>query len=107
MTEFIRVTWRHDLPDSPVTMFYEVLADRSVPRMVEVFPNGKAVARTLAWEQQTFPAFAGISLVDGDMPPIAQIEEPGVFEALAIDADQFANAFLSATPIIMIQKDTP
>lgn len=107
MTEYIRVHWRHDQPGDPVVMFYEVLADRSVPRMVEVYPTGKAVARTLEWEKQTFPSFAGTSLVDRDMPPPAQIDEPGVFEASAIDADEFANAFLSAMPITMIQKDTP
>jgi hypothetical protein len=49
MPEYIRALWKHDNPNDPVEMHYEVLPNRAVPRLVEVSADSRAVAGILAW----------------------------------------------------------
>src|SRR5258705_5449026 len=49
MAEYIRVLWKHDSPDEPIEMHYEVLEDRAVVRMVERVIDGHANADTIEW----------------------------------------------------------
>ncbi len=107
MLQYIRVLWHHRDADHPVVLFYEVAADRSVPRMIEIFNDGRTIANTLCWERQRHPRFVGQSLVDGDMPDVAEIATPGEVQALLITSSEFEVAFLSATPCIAMFKDTP
>jgi hypothetical protein len=106
MTEYIRALWKHDFPDEPIEMHYEVLPDRAVPRMVEIFAGGRAEADTLAWHARRYPSFQGISLIDGDMPTAAELratiamESPGEFEIFESTQLEFEMAFRSATPLI-------
>jgi hypothetical protein len=51
MAEYIRVLWKHDSPDEPIEMHYEVLEDRAVVRMVERFIDGHANADTIEWQK--------------------------------------------------------
>jgi hypothetical protein len=100
MTDHIRLQWQHDRADDPVMIFYEVLTDRSVPRMVEVFADGRSIANTLASERQRHPGFVRTSLTDSEVPPIGALNQPGVLEASAIDATEFETVFGAATPLI-------
>jgi hypothetical protein len=70
--EYLRVLWKQDDPETPVEMLYEVNDDRAVPRMVEIFADGRATYNTLARESERYPRFTGRSLVDGDMPTLAE-----------------------------------
>jgi hypothetical protein len=106
MPEYIRVLWKHDSPDDPVEMHYEVLADRVVPRMVEIFADGRAQADRLDWHAARYPAFVGVSLIDGDMMTAEQIratvdeDSPGEFEVFKSDQQEFQAAFAKATPLV-------
>ena len=86
MNEYIRVLWKHRLPDEPIEMHYEVLPDRTVPRMVEIFIDGRAHADRLDWHASRYPSFVGASLVGDDMMTAEQIratvdeDTPGEFE---------------------------
>jgi hypothetical protein len=112
MPEFIRVLWKHDRPDEPIGMHYEVLADRTVPRMVEVFAGGRAEADTLAWHASRYPSFQGISLVDGDMPTAAELramtaaESPGEFEVFESAQQEFETAFRNAAPLTGTREES-
>jgi hypothetical protein len=106
MPEYIRAHWKHDHPGEPVVMHYEVLADRAVPRMVEVFADGRAEADALAWHAHRHPLFQGISLIDGDMPTAAELrakpaaEPPGMFEIFESTQLEFETVFRNAIPLI-------
>jgi hypothetical protein len=106
MPEYIRAHWKHNHPDEPVEMHYEVLPDRAVPRMVEVFADGRAEADALAWHAPRYPLFQGISLIDGDMPTAAELraktaaESPGMFEIFESTQLEFEKAFRNAKPLI-------
>jgi hypothetical protein len=82
-------------------MHYEVLPDRAVPRMVEIFAGGRAEADMVAWHASPFQ---GRSLVDGDMPTAAELrrktaaDSPGMFEVFESTQDEFEIAFQTATP---------
>jgi hypothetical protein len=105
MPEYIRVLWKHDSPDEPIEMHYEVLEDRAVVRMVERFIDGHANADTIEWQQARDPRHVGASLIDGGMLTALQIREetesftPGEFEAYESTRDEFEAAFLRATPL--------
>jgi len=104
--EYIRVPWKHNGSTDPVEMHYEVLPDRTVPRMVEIFADGRAVAGTVAWHAERYPALRGNSLVEGDMPTAAQIRAmtkagtSGEFEVLVTLQSEFETVFQRATPLI-------
>lgn len=103
--EYIRVLWKHDSPDRPVEMHYEVLPNRSVPRKVEVFADGHAEADTLAWHAHRYPLFQGGSLVEGDMPTAAELrataatEAPGELEVFESARIEFEKVFRNARPL--------
>jgi hypothetical protein len=105
-SEYIRVLWKHDFPDQPVEMYYEVLPNRAVPRMVEIFAGGRAEADTLAWQAHRYPLFQGISLVGGDMPTAAELrtktsaESPGQLEIFESTQLEFEKVFRNANPLI-------
>ncbi len=100
MLQYIRVLWHHRDAEHPIVVLYEVAPDRSVPRMIEVFSDGRTIANTLTWERQKYPRFAGQSLVDGAMPDVAAIEMPGEVQASLITSSEFEVAFLTAMPRI-------
>jgi hypothetical protein len=106
MPEYIRVLWKHDSPDEPIEMHYEVLADRTVPRMIETFIDGRAQADRLDWHATRYPSFVGSSLVSGDMDSADQIrasvaeDTPGEFEVFDSTQHEFEAAFARATPLI-------
>jgi hypothetical protein len=106
MPEYIRVLWKHDSPDEPIEMHYEVLTDRTVPRMVEIFLDGRAQADRLDWHAARYPSFVGSSLVSGDMDSADQIratvneDTPGEFEVFDSTQHEFEAAFAKATPLI-------
>jgi hypothetical protein len=106
MPEYICVLWKHDSPDEPIEMHYEVLADRTVPRMIEIFIDGRAQADRLDWHASRYPSFVGSSLVSGDMHPADQIratvdeDTPGEFEVFDSTQHEFEAAFATATPLI-------
>jgi hypothetical protein len=112
MPEYIRALWKHDLPDEPVEMHYEVLPDRAVPRMVEVFADGHAEADTLAWCAHREPLFQGSSLVEGGLPTVQElrtttaVESPGQFEIFESTQLEFEKVFRNARPRIEpMEKD--
>jgi hypothetical protein len=111
MPEYIRVLWKHDSPDEPIEMHYEVLADRSVPRMIEIFIDGRAQADRLDWHAGRYPSFVGSSLVSGDMDSADHIratvdeDTPGEFEVFDSTQHEFEAAFASATPLIGTNGD--
>jgi hypothetical protein len=113
MPEYIRVLWKHRLPDEPIEMHYEVLADRSVPRMVEIFIDGRSHADRLDWHASRYPSFVGTSLVGCDMVTAEQIratvdeDTPGEFEVLESDRQEFEAAFAKATPLVGIKGEKP
>jgi hypothetical protein len=113
MPEYIRVLWKHNYPDDPVELHYEVLPNRAVPRMVEVFAGGRAEADTLAWHARRYPLFQGSSLVDGDMPTAAELsarttaESPGQFEIFESTALEFEKMFRNAKPLILPTEVNP
>jgi hypothetical protein len=98
-SEYIRCSWRHDLPDEPSELFYEVTADRSVTRLVEVFRNGRKISDALDDAQAREPAAHTPSLCDIDYPTIDQlrIDNPGNAFSL-IDSSTFEALFRSAEP---------
>jgi Domain of unknown function (DUF6881) len=104
MLEYIRVLWKHSHPDEPIELRYEVLPDRSVPRMVEIFANGRMEANTLDWERR-HSRFQACSLVGGQMQTAAELRErtrtdsPGQFEVFEITQHEFETAFQDATPL--------
>jgi hypothetical protein len=104
--EYIRVRWHHDASNRPVEMHYEVMPDRAVRRKVDIFADGHAEADTLAWHARRYPAFQGDSLVDGEMPTVAELrvaagaEAPGELEVFASTRHAFEAAFRAATPLI-------
>ena len=106
LTAYIRALWKHDFADEPVEMHYEVLPDRAVPRIVEIFADGRAEADTLESHARRYPLFQGISLIDGDMPTAAELrattaaESPGEFEIFESTQIEFEVAFRSATPLM-------
>lgn len=104
--EYIRIVWRPEHPNDPIEMHCEVLPDRTVPRMVEIFADGRAEAETLAWHATRYPRFRGISLVDGDMPTVAEIrattaaDAPGEIEVFESTEQEFETVFQNAAPLI-------
>lgn len=106
MNEYIRVLWKHRLPDEPIEMHYEVLPDRTVPRMIEIFIDGRAHADRLDWHASRYPSFVGASLVGDDMMTAEQIratvddDTPGEFEVFDSDQQEFEAAFAKATPLV-------
>jgi len=108
MPEYIRVLWKHRLPDEPIEQHYEVLPDRSVPRMVEVFVDGRAEADRLDWHAGRYGSFVGRSLVDGAMLTAEQIRttaDPAEFEVFTSTQGEFEAAFKGATPLIGTNGD--
>jgi hypothetical protein len=112
LPEYIRALWTHDFADEPIAMLHEMLPDRSAPRMVEIFADGRAEADTLVWHAQRHPSFQGISLIDGDMPPAADLrattaaESPGEFEIFESTQLEFEKVFRNARPRIEpMEKD--
>ena len=112
MPEYIRVRWKHCLPDEPVEMHYEVLDDRTVPRMVEIFLDGRAQPDRLDWHAGRYPSFVGTSLISDDMQTANEIrattamEQPGEFEVFESTQQQFEAAFAKATRLIAIHGET-
>ncbi len=106
MPEYIRVLWKHRLPDEPIEMHYEALPDRTVPRMVEIFVDGRAEADTLQWHAGRYPTFQGMSVVGDDMQTADEIrattatEFPGEFEVFESTQQEFEAAFVNAGPLI-------
>jgi hypothetical protein len=102
MAEYIRVLWKHDSPDEPIEMHYEVLEERAVVRMVERFI---ANADTIEWQKARDPRHVGASQIDGAMLTALQIREetesftPGEFESYESTPDEFEAAFRRATPM--------
>jgi hypothetical protein len=111
MREYIRVLWKHALPNEPIEMHYEVLPDRSVPRMVEIFVGGRAEADTVAWHAARNPMSRGNSLVDGDMPTTDEIratteaDSPGQFEVFVTPQSEFETVFQRAMPLIGAKEE--
>jgi hypothetical protein len=108
MPEYIRVLWKHRLPDEPIELHYEVLPDRSVPRVVEVFVDGRAQADRLDWHAGRYPSFVGRSLVEGDMMTAEQIRataDPAQFEVFSNTQREFEAAFKGATPLVGANGD--
>jgi hypothetical protein len=107
--KYIRVLWKHDFPDDPTDLYYEVRPDRSVPRMVEVFTNGHAEADTVEWHARRYPTFCGASLVDGEMSTAAEIRARASdeFTILEITQTEFERAFQNATPLTDPKVETP
>jgi len=104
MSEYIRVLWKHQDPDEPIDMYYEVLPDRGVPRMVEIFPDGHAECDRLDWYAKRHPKSRADSLIEVDMETADQMRatfdqhSPGEFEVFEVTQQEFEVAFGNATP---------
>jgi hypothetical protein len=104
MTEYIRLLWKHPFPDEPIDMYYEVLPGRAVPRMVEIFPGGRAECDRLDWYLKRYPTARGDSLIEVDMETADQVRAkldehaPGEFEVFEVTQQEFEMAFANATP---------
>ena len=104
MTEYIRVRLKHQSPDGPIEIHYEVLRDRAVPRMVEIFPDGHAEADRLDWYLKRYPNVRADSLIEVDIDTADQIraivdrDAPGEVEVLESTRQEFEAAFANATP---------
>lgn len=63
---YFRCDWSHRNPDEPITLFYEVDAAGDVPRMIEVFGDGRHEARAIPdfmGRENELPGFN--SLIEG------------------------------------------
>jgi hypothetical protein len=109
MLERTRALWKH--PDGAVEMYSEVFLNRAVPRMVEVFADGRAEADTLAWRASREPLSQGTSQVDSDMPTIAELrattaaKSPGTFECFECTQLEFETVFRNARPLTEPKDD--
>lgn len=64
---YYRCDWPHQESSDPVVIFYEVDADGDVPRMIEIFANGRRDRISTADFVERENEMAGMnSLVEGD-----------------------------------------
>jgi hypothetical protein len=87
---YIKVTWNHSSPDSPILLYSELDDERWETRKVEIFRTGP-------------PGYADRTTSTGDtglglepVPPLAEIAEDPEFEPCEISASEFEGIWTKA-----------
>jgi hypothetical protein len=91
MVWYLKVEWRHEFPDEPVTLYSEVGDDGYESRKVNLFPDGR-----LEWADAGHES-ADAGLGEIVVPPIAEIDEQAEFTAVEISRDVFEAMWAQAT----------
>jgi hypothetical protein len=74
--------WRHENPDDPVNLFYEVGEAGDVPRMIDVYANGRTVCQSLVdFSEKPHELPGRDSLVEGSFFEILDDYSLGVPDA--------------------------
>jgi hypothetical protein len=90
MKRYMRVAWRHNFDDEPVTLLSEILDGEEV-RKVEIYRDGHADFA------DTTRATGSTQLSEMLMPSIEEIAEQEEFIPEEIDARTFETAWQAAT----------
>tara|TARA_Y100000052_G_scaffold27583_1_gene36788 strand:- start:8703 stop:9017 length:315 start_codon:yes stop_codon:yes gene_type:complete len=100
LTDYLAVTWRHENPDDPDLIYYEVQPDRKVTRMVEHFKQGKVLRDSLEISAERNPEIAELGcLCKGEFPAADQMNaifQPPVFSVRSISERRFEMLFEGA-----------
>jgi hypothetical protein len=80
---YLRVGWKHQNPDEPVTLYSELDADRWEVRKVEVFRNGRC------GHASAEASSGGTELGRGPIPELHEIVKDPQFEPFEISRDEF------------------
>ncbi len=93
---YVAVDWLHDLPNEPVTLFYELDTERHEHRKVEKFRNGTLhAAGPLHGEETTFLAWE-------PHPSLSGINADPQFRAREISRQEFTVIWNSASRTSML-----
>ncbi|MFG1906098.1 DUF6881 domain-containing protein [Kribbella sp. NPDC048928] len=90
MKIYVRVAWRHEFDNEPVTLLSEIINGEEV-RKVEIFRDGHADFA------DSSRATGSTQLSEALMPSIEEIAEQEEFMPEEIDADTFEAAWQAAT----------
>ena len=82
----VRVGWRHDLDDEPVTLLYESL-DGVERRKIEVWPDGRTAFAT------AFVAHGGGAHSLESLPGLEQVNQDPQFDAVEITREEFERSW--------------
>lgn len=88
--KYIKVTWRHNLPDEPVTLYSELGEDGYEVRKVEVFRDG---TMTYADSEN---ATGDTWLAEAPVPPIEEIAAQDEFTPELIAREEFERVWEQA-----------
>jgi hypothetical protein len=80
---YLRVRWKHSLPDEPILLFSELDDARNEVRKVEVFADGRRGFSSAV------EAFGGSRMSDEPIPSLAEIGLDPEFEPVEISAEEF------------------
>lgn len=98
--QFVRVSWRHDLDDEPVTMLYESL-DGVERRKIEMWRDGHTGFAT------AFVARGGSTHSLESLPGLEQINQDPQFEAVEITREEFEHSWdhaLAGAPAVTLWR---
>ncbi|QQS08218.1 MAG: hypothetical protein IPK69_09450 [Phycisphaerales bacterium] len=90
--EYIRSHWKHDSPDDPVVMYYEIGNERIVLRVIEVFPDGSTGYADRARKVEV----GGTHLGEGAVPAFDEIKQVTGIESVLITKSEFEDAWRRA-----------
>ena len=91
LKQYIVVEWLHTAPDEPISLYYELDADRHERRKMEVYQDGTMhSADSRHGQGSTFLAWEA-------HPPLTEINADPEFRAREITAQEFESVWKQAT----------
>jgi len=89
--EWLRIEWKHDHPDEPVTLYVELDANRWETRKVDVYVDGRMDFADS--ERRTGTTWLAEKLC----PSVEEIESDPVFQVAVVPREEFERVFGKAS----------
>lgn len=96
MSHYLKVEWRHSLPDEPVLLYSELDEDRWEIRKIEVFRDGDVGYASRSGSEGPNRHSGQTKLGQVPMPPFEEIEQDLQFKPFIISVEEFESAWTSA-----------
>jgi hypothetical protein len=89
---YLRLTWRHQLPDEPVLLYNECNASGWEVRKVDVYRDGRT-------DRASSSGGEGTTFISSEpIPTVAEINADPQFEAVEIGAEEFERIWVASNP---------